>query len=63
MRSLSFKEKKRYIMAILEKLWKIWENIEMLNKSQQKQEGFIYYHNQIITGQIFSNKFISNRNE
>ena len=30
-----------WIMQFLEKLWKMWENIEILNLSQQKEEGII----------------------
>ena len=47
----------------LEKLWKVRENIEILNLSQQKEEGAIWRKNQIITLQIFHRKFISNRND
>ena len=28
---------------VLEKLWKMWENIDILNFSQQKEEEIIYY--------------------
>ena len=31
----------RSIIQILEKLWKMWENIQIINLSQQKQEGII----------------------
>ena len=37
----------------LEKLWKVRENIEILNSSQQKEEDAIWRKNQIITLQIF----------
>ena len=30
-----------WIMQILEKLWKMWENIEILNLSKHKEEGTI----------------------
>ena len=30
-----------WIMQFLEKLWKMWKNIEILNLSQQKEEGII----------------------
>ena len=33
--------------AVLEKLWKMWENIEILNLSQQKKEETICCQNQI----------------
>ena len=31
----------RWIMQFLEKLWKMWENLEISNLSQQKDEGMI----------------------
>ena len=31
----------RWIMQFLEKLWKMWENLEIPNLSQQKEEGMI----------------------
>ena len=34
--------------AVLEKLWKMWENIEILNLLQQKEEETICCQNQII---------------
>ena len=40
--------------AILEKLWKMWENIEILILSQQKEEDTIWCRNQIIKLQSFS---------
>ena len=40
--------------AILEKLWKMWENIEILILSQQKEEDTIWRRNQIIKLQSFS---------
>ena len=30
-----------WIMQILEKLWKMWVNIDIINLSQQKEEGTI----------------------
>ena len=30
-----------WIMQVLQKLWKMWENIEISNLSQQKEEGII----------------------
>ena len=50
-------------MQFLEKLWKMLENIEILNLSQQKEEETIWYHNQIIIPKVFHTKFISSRNE
>ena len=40
--------------AVLEKLWKMLENIEILNLSQQKEEETIWCQNQIIMLQSFS---------
>ena len=31
----------RWIMQFLEKLWKMWENLEIPNLSQEKEEGMI----------------------
>ena len=31
--------------VVLEKLWKMWENIEILNLSQQKKEETIWCNN------------------
>ena len=42
--------------AVLEKLWKMLENIEILNLSQQKEEETIWCQNQIIILQSFSQK-------
>ena len=51
-------------MQFLEKLWKMLENIEILNLSQQKEEETIWYQNQIIILQgFFYRKCISCRNE
>ena len=43
-------------MQFLEKLWKMLENIEILNLSQQKEEETIWCQNQIIILQSFSQK-------
>ena len=43
-------------MQFLEKLWKMIENTEILNLSQQKEEETIQYNNQIIRLQIFLEK-------
>ena len=40
----------------MEKLWKIEENIEVLNLSQQKKEEILLCQNQIIIMQSFSKK-------
>ena len=45
-----------WIIQFLEKLWKMWENIEILNLPQQKEEGTIKYQNQIIVLRSFSQK-------
>ena len=42
------------ITQFLEKLWKISENIETLNLSQQKEEESIWCQNPIIILQSFS---------
>ena len=42
-----------WIMQFLEKLWKMWGNIEIFNFPQQKEEGIIKYQNQIIILQNF----------
>ena len=39
--------------AVLEKLWKSWENIVILNLSQQKEEETILYKIQNIIMQSF----------
>ena len=43
-------------MQFLKKLWKILEDIEILNFSQQKEGETICYQNQIIVLQRFSRK-------
>ena len=41
-----------------EKLWKMWENIEILNLSQQKEEETIWCQKQIIVLQSFLQKHL-----
>ena len=43
--------------AVWQKLWKILENTEILNLSQQKEEETIWCLNQIIISQSFSQNF------
>ena len=43
-------------MHFSEKLWKMWENIEILNLSQQKEEWTTWFQNQIIIVKNFSHK-------
>ena len=43
-------------MQFFEKLWKMRENIEILNSSQQKEEETIWFQNQITILQNFSQK-------
>ena len=43
-----------WVIQCLEKLWKMRENIKILNLPQQKEEGTIWYQNQIIIIQSFS---------
>ena len=50
-------------MQFLEKLWKMWENIEILNLSLQKEEGTIYYLNKLSHHQVFHKTSISNKNK
>ena len=51
-------------MQFLEKLWKMWENIEMLLiLSQNKEEETVWCQNQIIILQSFSQKMPCYRNE
>ena len=42
--------------SVFGKLWKMWENIEVSNLPQQKEEGTISCENQIIILQSFSQK-------
>ena len=46
-----------WIMKLFEKLWKIWENVEILCLLQQKIEETVWFQNQAITLQTFSQKF------
>ena len=48
-------------MQFLEKLCKMWEKIEILNLSQQKEKETIWSRNQIIVLQILWQKFIGNK--
>ena len=50
-------------MQYFEKLLEIWENIQIWNLLQQKEEETIWCQNQIIILQRLSQKFSSNRNE
>ena len=43
-------------MYFLEKLWKMLENMEILNLSQQKEEETIWCQNQFIIAESFSQK-------
>ena len=43
-----------WIMQFLEKLWKLRGKIKILNLSQQKEEETIWFQNQIIILQSFS---------
>ena len=52
-----------WIMQFLEKLWIMWENIEILNLSQQKKEETNWCQNQIIIYKDFQWTFIINRNK
>ena len=49
--------------AFLERQCKIWENIEILNLSQPKEEETILCQNQIIIQIFFYRKSFCNRNE
>ena len=50
-------------MQFLGKLWKMGQNIEILNLSQQKEEGISEYYNYIIILKFFYLKFIIKINE
>ena len=52
-----------WIMQFLEKLFKMWKNIEILNLSQQKKQRTILYQNQIIIQRNFFWKSITDRKE
>ena len=43
-------------MQFLGKLWKMFENVEILNLLQQKEEETMCYQNQIVILQSFSQK-------
>ena len=45
-----------WITQLLKKVWKIWENIEILKLSQQKEQETIWRQGQIIILQSFSQK-------
>ena len=47
----------------MEKLWKILENIGIVNLPQKKEEVNLSYLNQISYCKVFHQIFISNRNE
>ena len=49
--------------AGLEKLWKMWENIEVLNFSQQKEKEIRGIRTKLSYYQVFYKKVIINRNE
>ena len=44
-------------MQLLEKPWKICENVGILNFVQQKEEETIWFQNQIVVVPSFSQKF------
>ena len=48
-------------MQFLEKLWKIWENVEILNLSQQKEEETMESE-KLSKYKVFHRKFISSGN-
>ena len=48
-------------MQLLEKLWEMWENIDISQLeilSQQKEEGITYYQKEIIILQSFSQNIL-----
>ena len=49
--------------AVFGKLRKMWENIEILNLSQQKRQEAIYIRTKLSYYKNFYKKFISNRNK
>ena len=49
--------------AAFGKLCNMWENTQISNLQQLKEEQIVYYQNQTIIQQIFFWKSISNRNE
>ena len=50
-------------MQFLEKLWKMLENIEILNLSQQKKEEILGPRTKLSYYKVFYKKVISNRNK
>ena len=48
--------------ALFEKLWKMWENIEILNLPQQKVEIAVSIRTKLSYNKVFHRKPISNRN-
>ena len=54
---------KKIFFKLMGKLWKMLENIEILNLSQQKKEETVSCQNQIIIVQSCHRKSISSRNE
>ena len=51
------------IMQFLEKIWKMWKNIEILNLSQEKKEETIWFSTKFSYYKLFHRKFITYRNE
>ena len=52
-----------WIMQFLENPWKMWENIEILNLLQQKEEETVCVRTKLSFYKVFHIKFIGNRNE
>ena len=50
-----------WIMQFLEKLWKMWENIEILNLSQQKDKELFSIGTKLSYYKVCHWKFFSNR--
>ena len=50
-------------MQFLERLWKTWENKEILNLSQQKREKTILVRTNLSYYEVFYTRSISNRNK
>ena len=50
-------------MHFSEKLWKMWENIEMFNLSQQEKEEAIYVRTKWSCYKVFHRTPINNGNE
>ena len=49
--------------AVWQKLWKILENTEILNLSQQKEEETIWFRIKLSYHKVFHKNFVSNRNK